>query len=50
VLNEYLKLDIYQMRPSSLIFGQPHTKYCVMKPSGGMAQIPLHAKCPFVIS
>ena len=37
------------MRPSTLIFGQPHTKDCVMKLSGGMAQIPLHAKfstCP----
>jgi len=38
------------MRPSTLITGQPHTKDCVMKLSGGMAQIPLYAKfstCPW---
>jgi len=49
VVNEYLKLHIYQMRSSSLILGQPNTKYCVIKLCGGMAQIPLHAKlttCP----
>jgi len=49
VLNEYLKLHIYQMRSSSLILGQPNTKYCVMKLCGGMAQIPLHAKFTAVI-
>jgi len=32
------------MRDSTLIFCQPHTKDCVMKLSGGMTQIPLHAK------
>jgi len=47
--NRKLENDIYQMRAPTLIFGQPHTKDCVMKLSGGMAQIPLHAKfsaCP----
>jgi len=29
--NRKLENDIYQMRPSTLIFGQPHTKDCVMK-------------------